>query len=169
MISCSSCMYSWVTLEFMFLLSFRSSFISFTKLPSTSTTSWSVSISRRCLFSTSLTSAISIRVTLSLSGSALVVLAQIGPDDRHTLVSRGLRPVLFIEGKSKWRQGLTTWTCDSLLGYEEGIGALSGLGVDWGSFRPVERSFFGPAGLSGAPTVTQLPDGKTEQSTQAPH
>lgn len=61
------------------------------------------------------------------------------------------------------------WTCDSLLRDKKGIRTLLGVGVERGSFTPVERGLSGPPGFPGAPAVTFLPEGKAEQSTQAPY
>lgn len=60
-------------------------------------------------------------------------------------------------------------TCDPLLRDQKGIRTLLGVRVERGSFTPVERRLSGPPGLPGAPAVTFLPEGKAEQSTQAPY
>lgn len=56
-------------------------------------------------------------------------------------------------------------TCDSLLRHKESVGTLFGIGVQRGSFTPVERRHFGPPGFPGAPAVTFLPEREAKQST----
>lgn len=66
------------------------------------------------------------------------------------------------------RVRLSARTCDPLLRHQEGVGALLGVGVQRGPFAPVQTRLLGPPGFPGAPALTSSPDGKAEQSAQAP-